>query len=54
VIYQKKKLPLLLFGNKLDLCGKGEGREVSNEVETVMKGVEGFAWEGSGFVGQSF
>ena len=26
VIYERKRVPILLFGNKLDLCPKGEGR----------------------------
>lgn len=50
VVYQKKRIPVLLFGNKLDVCGKGVGREVGREVESVMIGIEGIMGEGSGLV----
>ena len=54
MIYERKKLPILLFGNKLDLCGKGEGREVKGEADELMKKVDGLLVEGSGFIDCSF
>jgi hypothetical protein len=33
-------VPFLLFGNKLDLCGNAEAREVKGEEGEVVKGVE--------------
>jgi hypothetical protein len=54
VIYQRRRLPVLLFGNKLDLCPKGQGREVNQEVNGVMAGIDGIIAEGSGFIDFSF
>ena len=51
---ERKRVPLLLFGNKLDLCSKNGGRDVHDEVKSVMKDVQGIIAEGSAFVGSSF
>lgn len=48
-----KAVPFLLFGNKLDLCGNAEAREVKGEEEEVVKGVEAVIAEGSAMVDSS-
>jgi len=43
-----------LFGNKLDLCFKNEGREVKGEEIELMKKIRGMSKIGSGLVDNSF
>lgn len=47
-------MPILLFGNKLDLCGREGGREVKDEAKGIMEGLQGILAEGSGFIDSSF
>ena len=54
MVYERKRVPLLLFGNKLDLCGKAGGRDVHGEAQSVMEGAQGVLAEGSAFVDSSF
>lgn len=54
MVYQKRKMPVLLFGNKLDLCAKGDGREVCEEAAACVQQIKGVVSEGSGFIDHSF
>lgn len=53
-LYQIKKFPVFLFGNKLDLCYNNEGREVKGEDIEFMKDIQGITKIGSGFVDSTF